>query len=331
MRVINLPTDLLRAFISVIDLGGYTRAANALGRTQPAISLQMKRLEELLDATLITHEGRGLKLTEEGEALAVYARQLLRLNDEAVAKLKGRSAKGLLRIGLPTDFSVAFLQEAMLDFARDQPDVTMSIHCDLSRNVLDWLHADELDIAVALLAREANPYLVRSWEEKPIWAAARDLAVHKQQPVPLVTHPEGCEYRRRMTAALRAAGRDWRVAYTNPGDQRLAERRRLWPRRHRAHPQDASAQHARPHRARWLSGAGTHSHWPVLQAPAPDGSGPHAGRFPDFPHGPGGSARPQGSRRSISGHHAFIRSINFPHDRSGSSFSTASLDFGAKT
>ncbi|WP_373506321.1 LysR substrate-binding domain-containing protein [Aestuariivirga sp.] len=216
MRVINLPTDLLRAFISVIDLGGYTRAANALGRTQPAISLQMKRLEELLDATLITHEGRGLKLTEEGEALAVYARQLLRLNDEAVAKLKGRSAKGLLRIGLPTDFSVAFLQEAMLDFARDQPDVTMSIHCDLSRNVLDWLHADELDIAVALLAREANPYLVRSWEEKPIWAAARDLAVHKQQPVPLVTHPEGCEYRRRMTSALRAAGRDWRVAYTNP-------------------------------------------------------------------------------------------------------------------
>jgi DNA-binding transcriptional LysR family regulator len=216
LRVINLPTDLLRAFISVIDLGGYTRAANALGRTQPAISLQMKRLEELLDSTLITHEGRGLKLTEEGEALAVFARQLLRLNDEAVAKLKGRSARGLLRVGLPTDFSVAFLQEAISDFARGQPDVTMSIHCDMSRNVLDWLHADELDIAVALLAREVNPYLVRSWEEKPIWAASRELVVHKQQPVPLVTHPEGCEYRRRMTAALRAEGRDFRVAYTNP-------------------------------------------------------------------------------------------------------------------
>ena len=97
----------------------------------------MKRLEELLDATLLTHEGRELKLTEEGEALAVYARQLLRLNDEAVAKLKGRSAKGLLRVGLPTDFSVAFLQEAISDFARGQPEVTMSIACDLSRKVLD--------------------------------------------------------------------------------------------------------------------------------------------------------------------------------------------------
>ncbi len=216
MRAINLPTDLLRAFVTVIDLGGYTRAADALGRTQPAISLQMKRLEDLLGATLMTHEGRELKLTEEGEALAVYARQLLRLNDEAVAKLKGRSAKGLLRVGLPTDFSVAFLQEAISDFARDQSKVTMSIHCDLSRQVLDWLHADELDIAVALLARDRNPYLVRSWEERPIWAVARDSQVHKLNPVPLVTHPEGCEYRRRMTAALRAEGRDWRIAYTNP-------------------------------------------------------------------------------------------------------------------
>ena len=90
MRSINLPTDLLRTFVSVIDLGGYTRAADALGRTQPAVSLQMKRLEELLDARLITHEGRELKLTEEGEALAVYARQLLRLNDEGLSLQAGR-------------------------------------------------------------------------------------------------------------------------------------------------------------------------------------------------------------------------------------------------
>jgi DNA-binding transcriptional LysR family regulator len=216
MRSINLPTDLLRAFVSVIDLGGYTRAADALGRTQPAVSLQMKRLEELLDARLITHEGRELKLTEQGEALAVYARQLLRLNDEAVAKLKGRSARGQLRVGLPTDFSVAFLQEAIAGFVGANAQVTMSITCDLSRKLIDMLHADELDIAIALLAQDKNPYLVRSWEETPIWAVARDAAVQRQEPVPLVTHPEGCEYRRRMTAALRAEGRDWRIAYTTP-------------------------------------------------------------------------------------------------------------------
>ena len=122
MRSINLPTDLLRAFVTVIDLGGYTRAADALGRTQPAVSLQMKRLEELLDARLLSHEGRELKLTEAGEALAVYARQLLRLNDEAVARLKGRSAKGQIRVGLPTDFSVAFLEEAIVAFMQTLTD-----------------------------------------------------------------------------------------------------------------------------------------------------------------------------------------------------------------
>jgi DNA-binding transcriptional LysR family regulator len=216
MRAINLPTDLLRAFVSIIDLGGYTRAADALGRTQPAISLQMKRLEELLDAKLLSHGGRELKLTEEGEALAVYARQLLRLNDEAVARLKGRSAKGQIRVGLPTDFSVAFLQEAIVEFAGEQAKVTMSITCDLSRKLLDLLHADELEIVIALLAREKNPYLVRSWDERPIWAVAKDFSVNKVAAVPLVTHPEGCEYRRRMTAALRSEDRDWRVAYTTP-------------------------------------------------------------------------------------------------------------------
>ena len=216
MRVLNLPTDLLRAFVTVIDLGGYTRAADALGRTQPAISLQMKRLEELLDAKLLTHESRELKLTEDGESLAVYARQLLRLNDEAVARLKGRSAKGQLRVGLPTDFSVAFLQEAIADFAVEHAEVTMSITCDLSRKVMDFLHADELDIAIALLSHDKNPYLVRSWEERPIWAVGRKVPLGGPAPVPLVTHPEGCEYRRRMTAALTSEGRGWRVAYTTP-------------------------------------------------------------------------------------------------------------------
>jgi len=216
MRSINLPTDLLRAFVSVIDLGGYTRAADALGRTQPAISLQMKRLEELLDTRLITHEGRELKLTEQGEALAVYARQLLRLNDEAVAQLKGRSARGQLRIGLPTDFSVAFLQEAIAGFVRENAAVTMAITCDLSRRLLDMLHSDELDMAIALLAHDKNPYLVRSWEEAPVWAAARGMDIPGSGPVPLVTHPEGCEYRRRMTEALRSERRDWRIAYTTP-------------------------------------------------------------------------------------------------------------------
>lgn len=216
MRKVNLPSDSLRAFVSVIDLGGYTRAADALGRTQPAISLQMRRLEEIVGAKLITHEGRELKLTEEGEILAIYARQLLRLNDQAMAHFTGRSNTGTLRIGLPTDFSVAYLQEVISDFARAFPAVEIEVHCDVSRQVLSRLHADDLDIAIGILDPDKNPYLVRSWEERPIWTAAKEGEVHLKTPVPIASHPEGCEYRSRMIAALRSIGREWRIVYTNP-------------------------------------------------------------------------------------------------------------------
>lgn len=216
MNRVDLPIDLLRAFVCVIDLGSMTRAAEALNRSQPAVSLQMRRLEELLEAKLIVFKARHLQVTEEGEALAVYARQLLRLNDEAVGAFLGRSAAGVLRVGLPTDFAVAFLQEAISDFADRNPEVVVELTCELSRRVLEMLHRDELDVAVGLLDRNANPYLVRSWEERPVWATAAGKDVHLRRPVPLASHPEGCEYRRRMVAALKAAGRDWRIAYTNP-------------------------------------------------------------------------------------------------------------------
>lgn len=216
MQPANLPTDILRAFVSVIDLGGYTKAAAALGRSQPAISLQIRKLEEIIGAKVIIVEGRSLKLTEEGETLIVYARQMLRLNDEAVAKFSGRPRTGLLRIGLPTDFASAYLQDVISSFAHHTPNVAIEVHCDLSRHILHGLHANDLDIAIGILNRDNNPYLVRSWEERPIWASALDGEIHKRRPIPLATHPEGCEYRSRMTSALRAIGREWQVVYTNP-------------------------------------------------------------------------------------------------------------------
>ena len=217
MSFVNLPIDVLRAYVSVIDLGGFTKAADALHRSQPAISLQIKRLEQLLERKLIAFEGRELKLTEDGESLALYARQLLRLNDEAVAHLARENTAGTLRIGLPTDFAVTFLQESISEFSRDNPLVSLEITCELSQQVLSRLHRNELDIVVALLNAEKNPYLVRSWEEQPIWAGSTVNDLRNLNPVPLATHPEGCEYRRRMFTALRSIGRDFRIAYTNPG------------------------------------------------------------------------------------------------------------------
>ena len=213
----NLPTDLLRTFITVTDLGGYTKAADALSRTQPAVSLQMKRLEDLLGEKLLMHDGRTVRLTTEGKVLAGFARQILRLNDDAVARFRGTRVHGPLRIGLPTDYAVSFLQSAVTRFVRDNAAVDLEIHCDVSRKLLEGVHADRLDIAVALVGDADDQYLVRAWEEQPIWVCARAVSTHLSKPLPLVTHPEGCEYRNRIVEALNRRGRDWRIAYSSPG------------------------------------------------------------------------------------------------------------------
>ncbi|MEM7224311.1 MAG: LysR substrate-binding domain-containing protein [Pseudomonadota bacterium] len=217
MLIVNLPSDLLRTFVTVIDLGGYTRAAQVLGRSQPAISLQMQRLEGLIGTKLVIRSGREITLTEGGQALAQYARQILRLNDEAVAYFTDPTAIGILRVGLPTDFSVEFLQEALSAFAAEHQDVLLEVHCGLSRELLERLQRDQLDIIVALSNDGENQYLVRSWRESPIWVSGEQAEAHRKSPVPLAAHPDGCEYRERMISALGRCQRDWRIAFTSPG------------------------------------------------------------------------------------------------------------------
>ena len=214
---INLPTDLLRTFITVIDLGGFTRAGDALNRTQPAISLQVRRLEDLVGSKLILHDGRALKLSDAGVALAAYARQILRLNDEAVTRFHKVNALGALRVGLPTDYVTAFLQDGLTSFMHANADVEVEIHCDLSRNLLEFLNRDQLDLTIALIRERDESYLVKAWEERPVWTTAEGGTSYRRDPVPIVAHPEGCEYRNRMVAALNTAGKAWRIAYSNPG------------------------------------------------------------------------------------------------------------------
>lgn len=216
MQPLDLPTNLLRTLITIVDLGGYTRAAEALGRTQPAVSLQMQRLESRLGAKLIDPAGRDMRLTEAGETLVRYARQILQLNDEVVAGFVKPSATGVLRIGLPTDYAVAFLQQALAGFARDHPDVTLEIRCDLSQHLTALLQQDALDMVVGLLTREHSPYLVKSWNDVPIWAAAKDYVIDQKAPLALVVHPQGCEYRNRMLSALAEDQRPWRMALVSP-------------------------------------------------------------------------------------------------------------------
>lgn len=213
----NLPTDLLRTFIAVVELGGHSKAGAVLGRSQPAISLQIRRLEELVRTPLLAQEGRAIHTTPAGEALLSYAREMVRINDEAVRYFHRADVQGVLRIGLPTDYAVAFLQNTLTTFLRQNPDVDLEIHCDLSRELHQHLRSDDLDIIVATMPSARMPYLSRAWVEQPVWAASEKLELYHARPVPLGAHLEGCDYRSRMIDALDAAERRWRIVYTGPG------------------------------------------------------------------------------------------------------------------
>ena len=215
--LMNLQTDLLRTFVSIVDLGSYTKAGAALGRTQPAISLQMRRLEELVGRPLLRQEGRSFRLTPDGEMLLSYARDILRLNDDAAAFFNRAKYSGVLRVGLPSDYSVAFLQGVITEYARAHPDVSLEIHCGLSGQILERMRADDLDLAVAMIDADRTQYLSRQWIERPIWAGAADAEIDAGNGLPLAAHPDGCLYRARMIRALDSAGIRWRISFTSPG------------------------------------------------------------------------------------------------------------------
>lgn len=217
MAFTNLPTDVLRTFLAVIDLESFTKAGQILGRTQPAVSLQIHKLEDLVGHRLIDTSGRGISLTREGEMLARYARQLLAMNDEIVARLQKRDTAGSLRVGLPTDYAVSFFQKSLSSFVRLNPEAEMSIHCDTSEELLKTFAADELDVAIAMFDETPAPGLIYSWAEKPIWVTAADSDADRRNPVPIAAHPVGCHYRSRMTKSLDQIGRGWRIVYSSPG------------------------------------------------------------------------------------------------------------------
>lgn len=215
--MINLPTDLLRTFVTVIEVESFTRAANILGRTQPAISLQIQRLEHLIGQTLILRDGKSIVLTERGESLAVHARQILRLNDLAVAEFERPENGAILRIGLPLDYAVNLLQSSTTAQIQKHPELKVELRCDLSKNLIAALRENEIDIAVALFDGDDQQFLFRHWREQPVWVGGSDFELVEGEEIPLVAHPYGCVYRDRMTAALELAGVHWRIAYSSPG------------------------------------------------------------------------------------------------------------------
>lgn len=216
----NLPIELLRAFVTVIDEGGFTAAAERLGRTQPAVSQQIKKLESLLDRPLLNRDSPRPETTVAGDALMNFARQMLALNDEAVGYFAHPPVSGRIRFGIPSEFAITLLPKIVSRFARAYPDVTLEVTCDLSRNLVAEAQRHRYDLVLALhdnmspaKARRIENF-VRS--DQLVWVSSSASRAHQQETLPLVAAPSGCIYRARALRCLGESKRRCRIVYTIP-------------------------------------------------------------------------------------------------------------------
>src|SRR5580704_10789547 len=143
-----LDVDQLRTFIAIAETGSFTRASEVVHKTQSAVSMQMKRLEERLDRTIFARDGRASKLTDDGERLLDYARRIIKLNVEALAAFSDAELSGRVRLGVPDDYADRYLPEIMARFSRVYPAVELSVMCEPTVHLIERITANELDLAI---------------------------------------------------------------------------------------------------------------------------------------------------------------------------------------
>jgi len=216
----NLDIDLLKTFLAIADSGSFTRAADEVHKTQSAVSMQMKRLEELLGRPIFARDGRQSRITTDGDRLVDYARRMVTLNDEAVSAFTKPELTGTLRFGTPDDYADRFLPEILARFSRTHPLVNVDVECLQSDQLFERTRNSELDLAlVTFSCGIVTDEPVR--REQLVWVTSARHNVHMLERLPLAISQGTCEWRRSVLTALENIGRPYRIAYSSANSNAL--------------------------------------------------------------------------------------------------------------
>lgn len=220
MRYPDLDIDLLRCFATVAEQAGFTAAGNVLGLTQSAVSLKIKRLEDILGKRVLERTSRRLSLTPDGEVLLIYARRLLSLNDEAVRRMIAPPVHGHLRLGVADHFVPQHLAPILARFARTYPDVQLEVEVGRSHELRAACERGQLDLVIGK-RRDGETTGVPIWTETLAWTGARantaagTVKAGRNAPLPLAMLPPGCMFRDRALATLARANIAHEIVYTS--------------------------------------------------------------------------------------------------------------------
>jgi DNA-binding transcriptional LysR family regulator len=210
----NLDVDLLKTFAILAETGSFTRTAEEVGRTQSAVSMQVKRLEELVDKPLIARDGRTNTLTADGQMMLDYAHRMILLNDEAMTVFTKPEVAGHVRFGTPDDYAERILPDVLARFARTNPKVQVDVDCQPSHRMIEMVKSGEMDLALITCEADiANAQVVRS--ERLLWVTSARHSTHRAETLPVALSQYGCAWRQMALDSLQASGRDSRIAYAS--------------------------------------------------------------------------------------------------------------------
>jgi DNA-binding transcriptional LysR family regulator len=212
--MINIPTDLLRTLIAVVDLRSFTKAARSLGVTQPAVSAQIKRLQQLLDADLLDKSAPGVSLTPTGELVVNYARRLLSINDQILHAAGPRAETQVVRLGMPSDLTSAPLTRRLAEFRAPSGKLRFEVQDGTAEAMLQQLRQGDLDLVIADSTSVPAFSARHHWTEDLVWLHAEGVRLNAAEPVPLVASGATCASYRVATTVLNQAGRDNELVFT---------------------------------------------------------------------------------------------------------------------
>jgi DNA-binding transcriptional LysR family regulator len=209
--VVNLPTELLRSFAAIVDAGSMQRATERVFVTQSALSLQMKRLEDLVQTPLFSRDGRRLSLTPAGRSMLTHTREILAANDRAVLALNGDTMLGPARIGFVQDFAETLLSGVLAQFAKVDTETPIQVRVGNSAELLELLQSGQMDVLLCLGAPD-DPAAIRT--VPMTWLGDGDIC--QQEVLPLAVLERPCPFRDAALAALEKAGRPHRIVLKTP-------------------------------------------------------------------------------------------------------------------
>jgi DNA-binding transcriptional LysR family regulator len=209
-----LDIDQLRTLIAIADSGSFTRAADIVHKTQSAVSMQMKRLEERVGRDIFEKDGRASKLTEDGERLLDYARRIVSLNHDCIMSFTDASLSGRIRLGVPDDYADRYLPEILARFTRSNSKVEVTVICEPTPMLIERIEMNELDLAIITHAGNRGPSEVIR-HERLLWVTSARSQVHEELPVPLALGRPTCVWRQSATKLLESISHPYRVLYAS--------------------------------------------------------------------------------------------------------------------